>query len=176
MQIWKISVVFALAFFTLTARTAGDPGSMQQLSFIEVLEVVSIGVQMEKQSSIDREPSMAAVYRDASQSLESVLEERVIDPDELFGKLQQDLGHHGDRLYAVFLQDFWDVMELYRNFYALNSELRAVGVRTPFEAFVRAIRQGLRDEAASPVFIAGDGGAVNPMNMLDEKDLIFVSW
>lgn len=67
-------------------------------------------------------------------------------------------------------------MDLYELFFQLNSDLYEAGVRMPFEEFLKAIHRGLSEDQDRPVFIAGDGGPVNPLNMLRDRELVFVAW
>lgn len=149
---------------------------LPDLEFMELLEVVALGVQIEKQSLLVREPSLKSIYRDAETSFKNILEERLLNPDEVFGRLQKDLGNHHGRDYSLFLQSFWDVMILYQEFYRLNADLFEAGVRTPFHAFLEAIHQGLQEDTIREILIAGDGGKVNPLNMIRSQELVFTSW
>jgi hypothetical protein len=180
MRIFKLVVCLLAGGLVYTNGLQATSFSRQEtlpvLKFTEVLDVVAIGVQIEKKSLINRDPSLKAVYRDAESSFRNILESGSLDPEAGFGKLQSDLAHHQGREYSMFLQSFMDVMNLYAEFYRLNEDLFKAGVRTPFSAFLGAIHQGLRDDAQGKVLIAGDGGPVNPMNMIRSAELVFTSW
>lgn len=107
------TVVFALlaGAILLTApglqRThAVENREMPTLTFVEVLNVIATGVQMEKQVLIKRDPALRKVMRDAAESLGRILEKRLYEPEQVFGTLQTDLGHHEGREFAVFIQSF----------------------------------------------------------------------
>ncbi len=159
----------------------GTPISRQEalpvLKFTEVLDVVAIGVQLEKQHLLNRDPSLGPILRDAATSFETILKSSgFLEPELVFGKLQTDLGHHQGREYSIFIQSFMDIMNLYQEFFRLNADLYEAGVRTPFQAFLTAIHQGLREDASGNVMIAGDAGQVNPLNMIRSRELVFTSW
>jgi len=149
---------------------------LPNLRFAEVLNVVSAGVQIEMKETLRRDPGMKAIYEDATRIFEEIVEKRMIDPELVFGKLQNDLGDHQGREYAAFFQSFWDIIELYESFYRLNADLHDSGMHTPFIAFLGAIHKGLNNEVSGKVFIAGDGGNVNPLGLLRERELVFINW
>ena len=168
--LWLVTALVA------EAENDSQHEQLPDLEFTELLEVVAIGVQLEKQSLLLREPSLKYIYRDAETSFKNILEENLFNPDQVFGRLQNDLGNHHGREYSLFLQSFWDVMLLYQEFYRLNADLFEAGVRTPFHAFLEAIHQGLQEDSTREILIAGDGGKVNPLNMIRSQELVFTSW
>lgn len=158
------------------ARPYTKHEQLPDLEFTELLEIVSLGVQIEKQSLLLKEPGMKGIFQDAEASFREILDENLLNPEVVFGRLQNDLGNHQGRDYSLFLQSFWDIMLLYQEFFRLNEDLYEAGVRSPFRAFLQAIHNGLEKDLGREVLIAGDGGKVNPLNMIRSQELVFTSW